>query len=142
MCCGSVLAQGGVTGVSASDPSVHVDLQPTPAAARAARAFLADHLGPLDADSAYAAALCASELVTNGVLHARTPIVVGVTIGAERLLVTVADGAGGTPHMPPPDDERPSGRGLMLVDALADQWGVADADEGKTVWFTVSRTPT
>jgi len=141
VCCGSVFARGGVTGVSASDPSVHVDLEPTPAAARVARAFLADHIGTLDPDGAYAAALCASELVTNGVLHARTPIVLGVTIGAARLLVTVADRAGGTPHPPPPDDDRPSGRGLMLVDALADQWGVADADEGKTVWFTVSRTP-
>lgn len=141
MCCGNVLARGGVTGVSSTDPSVHVDLEPTPAAARVARAFLADHLGRLDPDSAYAAALCASELVTNGVLHARTPIVLGVTIGAERLLVTVADRAGGTPHTPPRDDDRPSGRGLMLVDALSDQWGVSDAADGKTVWFTISRTP-
>ena len=140
MCCGRVLARGGVTGVSASDPSVHVDLDPTPVAPRAARAFLAEHLGPVDPDSAYAAALCASELVTNGVLHARTPIVLGLTLGAERLLVTVADTAGGSPQPPPPDDERPSGRGLMLVDALADEWGVTDLPDGKTVWFTVSRT--
>jgi anti-sigma regulatory factor (Ser/Thr protein kinase) len=141
VCCGSVLARGSVTGVSASDPSVHLDLEPTPTAARVARAFLAEHLGRLDPDSGYAAALCASELVTNGVLHARTPIVLGLTLGAERLLVTVADRAGGDPHPPPPDDDRPSGRGLMLVDALADQWGVADVAEGKTVWFTVSSTP-
>jgi anti-sigma regulatory factor (Ser/Thr protein kinase) len=141
VCCGNVLARGGVTGVSAEDPSVHVDLEPTPAAPRAARAFLADHLDRVDPDSAYAAALCASELVTNGVLHARTPIVLGVTLGDERLLVTVADRAGGTPQTPPPDDDRPSGRGLLLVDALADEWGVAEVADGKTVWFTVSRTP-
>lgn len=140
MCCGRVLARGGVTGVSTADPTVHVDLEPTPVAPRAARAFLAEHLGPVDPDSAYAAALCASELVTNGVLHARTPIVLGVTLGAERVLVTVADSAGGTPHPPPPDDERPSGRGLMLVEALADEWGVTDLPDGKTVWFTVSRS--
>jgi len=140
VCCGSVLARGGVTGVSIDDPSVHVDLEPTPSAPRAARSFLADHLGPVDPDSAYAAALCASELVTNGVLHARTPIVLGVTLGDQRLLVTVGDSAGGTPYMPPPDDDRPSGRGLLLVDALADEWGVTDERDGKTVWFTISRT--
>ena len=140
MCCGDVLARGGVTGVSAADPSVHVDLEPTPAAPRAARAFLAEHIGPIDLDSAYAAALCASELVTNGVLHARTPIHLGVTLGSQRMLVTVADGAGGSPHVPVQDDERPSGRGLMLVEALADQWGVSESDTGKTVWFTIART--
>jgi two-component sensor histidine kinase len=140
VCCGNVLARGGVTGVSIDDPSVHVDLEPTPAAPRTARSFLADHLGPVDPDSAYAAALCASELVTNGVLHARTQIVLGVTLGAKRLLVTVGDRAGGTPHKPPQDDDRPSGRGLMLVEALADQWGVTEERDGKTVWFTISRT--
>ena len=92
--------------MAAEDPSVHIDLEPTPAAARAARAFVAEHVGPLDPDSAYAAAVCASELVTNGVLHARTPIVLGVTLGADRLLITVADGGPGQPHTPPPDDER------------------------------------
>ena len=140
MCCGTVLARGGVTGVSIDDPSVHLDLEPTPGAPRAARLFLAEQVGPIDPDSAYAAALCASELVTNGVLHARTRIVVGVTLGARRLLVTVGDRAGGTPHTPPQDDERPSGRGLMLVEALADQWGVSEERDGKTVWFTVART--
>ena len=139
MCCGNVLARGGVTGVSSGDPSVHLDLDPTPGAPRAARAFLAEHLGPVDPDTAYAAAICASELVTNGVLHARTPIVLGVTLGAARLLVTVADAAGGNPQPPPPDDERPSGRGLMLVEALADEWGITEVPDGKTVWFTMAR---
>ena len=139
MCCGAVLAHAGVTGISDRDPSAHLHLAPTPAAAPAARAFVADLLGPLDAERAYAAAVCASELVTNGVLHARTPIVLGVRRGEQRLLVAVTDRAGGTPHPPPPDDERSSGRGLMLVEALADEWGVTDAPDGKTVWFTISR---
>jgi anti-sigma regulatory factor (Ser/Thr protein kinase) len=139
VCCGEVLARARIRGVSAGDPSVHVDLDPTPAAARAARAFVAEHVGPLDPDTAYAAAICASELVTNGVLHARTAIVLGVTLGAERLLVTVADHSTEHPQSPPRDDERPSGRGIVLVDALADEWGVCDDFDGKTVWFTVSR---
>ena len=140
MCCGDVLARAGVTGVGAGDPSEHLDLEPTPAAARAARAFVSEHASGLDEQAAYAAALCASELVTNGVLHARTPIVLGVTTSERCLLVTVADRGAGRPAMPPRDDDRPSGRGLMLVAALAQQWGVQDGDEGKTVWFTVPRT--
>ncbi|HET6910892.1 MAG TPA: ATP-binding protein [Mycobacteriales bacterium] len=139
MCCGRLLADLQLDGLSAADPSVHIDLAPTPLAARTARAFLADHLDGLPAESADAATLCASELVTNGVLHARTPLVFGVTTGRDWLLVTVADRAEGEPCPPPPDNERPSGRGLVLVDALATHWGVQEKDDGKTVWFTVPR---
>ena len=139
MGCTDVLARGVVRGVAEGDPSEHVDLEPTPTAARRARAFVAEHASGLDAEAADAAAVCASELVTNGVLHARTVIVLGVTRGAHNLLVTVEDQAGGQPAVPPQDDERTSGRGLMLVQALASQWGVCDGEDGKTVWFTVPR---
>jgi anti-sigma regulatory factor (Ser/Thr protein kinase) len=128
-----------VPGVAADSPSAHLDLEPLPNAARVARSFLADNAEGLDPEDAHAAAVCASELVTNGVLHARTPIVFGVTRGADFLLVTVADQGTGRPEPPPPDHTRPSGRGLVLVAALADDWGIDESDEGKTVWFTVAR---
>ena len=63
----------------------------------------------------------------------------GVVSGPETILVTVADDNEESPVQPPPDDERPSGRGLMLVGGLADDWGVQSRDSGKTVWFTVAR---
>ena len=134
-----MVASGVVHGVRPGDPSVHLQLTATPGSARQARAFLSEHGDGLDADSSNAALLCASELVTNSVLHARTPIVLGVTQGHDRLLVTVADGSQDRPETRPPDDERPSGRGLVLVDALAQDWGVHDEEHGKTVWFTVPR---
>jgi len=140
MCCGRLLAQTPIDGVDAADPSAHVELEPTPGAARLARAFLADHTTGLDATAQHSAAVCASELVTNGVLHARTPITFGVTIGSDRLLVTIADRGTGRPASPPRDDTRPSGRGLVLVDAMTAQWGVFDEEDGKTVWFTVPRS--
>jgi anti-sigma regulatory factor (Ser/Thr protein kinase) len=133
-----VLAEERIGGVDADAPSLHLDLDPTPAAARQARVFFADHV-ELDGETADAAALCVSELVTNGVLHARTPLVVGVTLGAEQVFVCVADRAPGQPAPQPSDDSRPSGRGLVLVEALADQWGVCTTDGGKAVWFTVAR---
>lgn len=140
MCCEQLLARATIPGVSAADPSVHLQLEPTPTAARLARRFFSEHATGLDTGAKQSAAVCVSELVTNGVLHARTPITFGVTLGKSALLITVADGSDGRPERPPHDDERTSGRGLMLVDALADGWGILEADGGgKTVWFTLPR---
>ena len=138
MSCHVLLGVHSVMGVEPSAPAAHLDLAPDPTAAGLARRFVAEHAGIADADGALA--LLTSELVTNAVLHARTSLVLGVTLGSSQVLVTVADGdAAGTPHPPPPDDQRPSGRGLVLVGAMATQWGVFETDGGKTVWFTVPR---
>ena len=138
MSCDVLLRARAVTGVEPTAPCAHLELQPEPTAAGRARQFVAEHADPQDPDDAMS--LLTSELVTNAVLHARTALVLGVTKGTERVLVTVADGDGdGTPKRPPPDDERPSGRGLMLVAALASEWGVFENEEGKTVWFTLPR---
>src|SRR4051794_16419672 len=127
-----------VTGAEPTAPSAHLELPPDPVSARLARRFVADESETGDPDGALA--LLTSELVTNAVLHARTALVVGVTRGSDRILVTVADGdADGTPYRRPPDDDRPSGRGIVLVAALAIEWGVFESEEGKTVWFTLPR---
>jgi anti-sigma regulatory factor (Ser/Thr protein kinase) len=126
-----------IDGIDPLSPSFHLELKPDPSAARLARRFVAEHLS--DVDQADALSLLTSEVVTNGVLHARTSLLLGATVGRDRLLVTVADHSAGSPRQPPPDNDRPSGRGLMLVDALASQWGVLENDGGKTVWFTLPR---
>ena len=138
MCCDLLLVAQTVHGVHRSDPSFHRDLEAKPVAAREARRFVAEHMA--DIDDKGALALLTSELVTNGVLHARTHLHLGITAGADRVLVTCADDdMSGAPVVPPLDHGRPSGRGLMLVDALASQWGVLRSDSGKTVWFTLPR---
>jgi anti-sigma regulatory factor (Ser/Thr protein kinase) len=122
----------------ASDPSFHLDLHAKPVAARQARRFVTEHVADLTA--AGTLALLTSEVVTNGVLHARTHLRLGVTAGEDHILVTCADDdASGVLMVPPPDDRRPSGRGLLLVDSLASQWGVQQHEGGKTVWFTLPR---
>ena len=139
MCCDLLLASQRVRGVTATDSSFHVELEPKPLAAGLARRFVIDHAGDLAAEGALA--LLTSELVTNGMLHAGTRLHVGIVTGADYVLVAVRDESdAGALLIPPPDLGRPSGRGLLLVDALASQWGVFRHDGGKTVWFTLSRT--
>lgn len=54
------------------------------------------------------------------------------------LKVEVHDSGGGVPVLREPSDE--SGRGLLLVDALADRWGVGERDPGKVVWCAFGKT--
>jgi hypothetical protein len=36
-----------------------------------------------------------------------------------------------------PTPEEPSGRGLLIVDAMSDTWGIIPSSTGKTVWFAL-----
>ena len=83
------------------------------------------------------AILLISELVTNAVLHARTNGL-GLSLQLEvhgtwlRIEVHDADLSGPQPRTPAGLEE--SGLGLVLVDALADSWGVRETPAGKAVW--------
>jgi len=91
------------------------------------------------------AALLASELVTNAVLHGRTDRVrVELDVDALAVRVAVHDRSPERPVPHDPDPDRLYGRGLLLVDRLAEAWGIevhpAPPDEGgggKAVWFRV-----
>jgi anti-sigma regulatory factor (Ser/Thr protein kinase) len=149
-----------------------LDLDPDPLAPRRAREFvtatvrrwgLADHVDTVR--------LLTSELVTNGVLHARTTVGVSLTVADSDLTVEIHD-RDPRPPMPrgqrmdlladidellgrardrPVDvDERHqtmhigpagaigAGRGLVLLETLADEWGVQQEANGKSVWFRLS----
>jgi len=132
--------------------------QPVPAAAAAARRFVRDTLcswelagecrGPGDRDEPDTlvddAVLLTSELVTNAVLHAGTPVQVTC-----RLLGDLSGGAveiavldrrpaqirPDRPHSAAEAAERTNGRGLQLPSELASAWGVTYARAAKAVWF-------
>jgi anti-sigma regulatory factor (Ser/Thr protein kinase) len=87
------------------------------------------------------AALLVTELATNAVLHARTDIVVTATFEPPVLTVTVADTQPSTTPLPLEFDDPEHGRGLHIVQALADDWGVRSETWGKTVWFTLGTVP-
>jgi anti-sigma regulatory factor (Ser/Thr protein kinase) len=84
------------------------------------------------------AELCVSELVTNAVLHARTPIQLEVRAGAGMLHVDVCDSGGARIDLPPreePGEGLESGRGLYIVQALSSRTGVRATRSGTCVWF-------
>jgi anti-anti-sigma factor len=89
-----------------------------------------------------AAQLVASELVTNAVVHARTPIDLTLKLAGANLQIAVRDGGGGRARLAGITDESAeSGRGLLLVDALAQAWGNFQPGSGKVVWATVRVRP-
>lgn len=111
-----------------------------PATARlAVREFCAEHNLGGDAD---AAALVASELVTNAVVHARTAMEFTLRYMPPLLHIAVCDGSADAPRISSfVDENSESGRGLLLVDALATAWGSFVPDNGKVVWATVRVRP-
>ncbi|MEP7026153.1 MAG: GAF domain-containing protein, partial [Actinomycetota bacterium] len=127
--------------------------QPEPEAAAAARRFVRDTLAawPLAGTAAAHAelvddaVLLTSELVTNAVVHAGTPVQVTCRLADTVVEVVVLDRH---PVQLVPDRvqgeqvpaERTSGRGLLLPAELASSWGVTYARTAKAVWFRLGIT--
>ncbi|MET8676163.1 SpoIIE family protein phosphatase [Streptomyces sp. NPDC004647] len=86
--------------------------------------------------------LLASEVVTNALIHAHSEVDVRVREYRDRLRVEVRDS---DPHPPVPvvfvgpdqpgNQEAESGRGLLIVEAVASTWGSSPSGRGKTTWF-------
>ncbi|MFJ2951810.1 ATP-binding protein [Streptomyces sp. NPDC087226] len=82
------------------------------------------------------AVLLVSELVGNAVRHTGARII-GLRMRHRRgwIRVEVRDPSRGLPCLLPVQELDTSGRGLFLVDKLADRWGVDLLPRGKTTWF-------
>lgn len=81
-------------------------------------------------------ALLVSELAANAVNHAKTPFEVVITLLPGRTRVEVHDAGGEEPRLlTDEEDLAEEGRGLRIVEGLADSWGWQPADGGKQVWF-------
>lgn len=142
-------------------PVAALELPATPASARLARLYLRDCAATLAASSRLprsvpaepvpvvgedvldsvldTATLLVSELVTNAVLHARTPLTLGLSLrgGPLRLLAWVEDSCLLLPQRRSYSPTSGTGRGIALVADLADSWGVDEVRCGKRVWFTL-----
>jgi PAS domain S-box-containing protein len=114
----------------------------TPSSVGQARRFLLSALPEPGDDAVDALTLMLSELATNAVRHAATEFVVSVHVAPDRgrVRVEVSDGAAGYPTPQDPVPDAPDGRGLHIVRALADAWGIEMRRDrpGKTVWYSLA----
>ena len=105
-------------------------------ARRAVEAF-AEHLQPEVLEDVR---FLVNELVTNGVKYGQGHIRLRAIVADTYIRVEVVDsGEGFTHNVEVPPTDQISGRGLFLVQQLADRWGVAGPD-GTLVWFEIDRS--
>lgn len=80
------------------------------------------------------AALLLTELVANGVFHARSSMRINLTLEHDLLRAEVRDASPFAPMQRDADEF--GGRGVLILNSLASSWGVlGHPGEGKTVWF-------
>ncbi|MEU7561805.1 ATP-binding protein [Streptomyces eurythermus] len=90
-------------------------------------------------DRSHDLSLCVSELATNALLHGvprGRGFLLRLRYDGELVRAEVHDSGPGTPRVPdePGGPESEGGRGLLLVAALSDKWGVGERTPGKIVW--------
>ncbi|MFH8591487.1 PAS domain S-box protein [Streptomyces rimosus] len=118
--------------------AAHIQLVGEAASVPAARRFLAEHLHRWHlAALEDTAVLLASELMTNAVRHALGPVRLEIWYSDRELGVEVTDRSTPRPCARLAGCDEESGRGLLLVEALADAWSTRPETNGKTVWFTL-----
>ncbi|MFD7526328.1 MULTISPECIES: SpoIIE family protein phosphatase [unclassified Streptomyces] len=106
------------------------------AARQQMRELLHDWADPEQVD---AAVLMISEMATNVLVHTDGDALMLAQAtgehGERRLRVEVSDGSDELPHRRRPGEMASSGRGLVLMEMLADAWGVDPQGAGKSIWF-------
>ena len=128
---------------------MQLEIRPDPAevgrARRWARSRLAGSGIGADEPLAETLILLVSELVTNAVVHTGRPAVLRLSLpGAEAesapVRLEVADRSGRAPVPRCVDGDATGGRGLALVDGLADRWGWSREGAGKSIWCELDRS--
>ena len=121
-----------------------VDLPLEPASATRARAFAREQLtasypgDTLETDTLETIALLVTELVTNAILHARTPLQLTLESRPGHVRICVEDESNEQPALRHYESDAVTGRGLALVQQLASSWGVDTTPSGKAVWCEVA----
>lgn len=103
-----------------------------------ARRFVCDAIDEWGVAPPENAALLTSEVVTNAMIHVGGSVVLHVWRNGRRAVVEVHDDSSEQPELREPEPGRAGGRGMQIIEALANSWGVIDIhDDGKIVWFEI-----
>ncbi len=120
-------------------PSISEELLPIAGSTRHARDVATEACARWDLPGLVApASLVVTELVANVVDHAHTMMTLRLSLRRRYLNVAVRDGSPRPPVLGTPPHA--GGRGLILVDELADSWGHLPSTDGKVVWAGLQRT--
>jgi anti-sigma regulatory factor (Ser/Thr protein kinase) len=129
----------GVAPTAPRGDEASILLVPVAAAVAISRQFVATALSAWGlAALADDAAVVVSELATNAVKHAGSAFRLTVSRGDSAVRISVADTVAELLAIVPDDPLSATGRGLMLVQALARSWGWSRTAEGKSVWAELS----
>ena len=116
-----------------------LDLEPIVGSARRSREMVSDACGRWRLPAlAGPASIVVTEMVNNVVAHAHTAMTVLLAQHDDAVAVAVRDYSAGTPRfagLVGPTSE--GGRGLLLIDSVAERWGSLTLDHGKVVWAIV-----
>jgi DNA-binding NarL/FixJ family response regulator len=135
-----ILVAAAITS-AAEDMAADLELPAAPSSPRRARAWVRDLLSADDGALVSSVELLVSELVTNAVVHAESAPRIEIHLGRDAVRVAVLDDDPALPRQRAPDEARPGGRGLRLVESISDRWGAERSDGGKVVWFEIDRSP-
>jgi anti-sigma regulatory factor (Ser/Thr protein kinase) len=121
-----------------------IELPEGPEAPSIAREFIAATACPGQSEALLQnAVLLTSEAITNAVVHGAPPVILAVDCSATALEVRIRDASPRHPRVRDPKPLEGGGRGVRLIDVLADCWGVEDIrGDGKEVWFRLNAGPT
>lgn len=131
-------------GVPHSGPDrLAADLAPVTGAARRSRELITEACGRWDRPAlAGNACIVATEMVNNVVAHVHTPMRVMLARHGDTMTVAVRDGSTVMPRFGGPVPATSyGGRGLLLIDTIAAQWGHLGLDDGKVVWARLEADP-
>jgi anti-sigma regulatory factor (Ser/Thr protein kinase) len=121
------------------DVRVRTTLPASVSAPARARAFAREAVaGKLPAVPLEDVTLVVSELVTNAVLHGLGDVTLVVTMNDDAVHVEVGDDQPDVAEVTAQSADAESGRGLLLVSRLANDWGVRPEQGGKVVWADVA----
>jgi serine phosphatase RsbU (regulator of sigma subunit)/CheY-like chemotaxis protein/anti-sigma regulatory factor (Ser/Thr protein kinase) len=117
-------------------PTVTRQIPSVPRAVGEARHFVVAALADWSVDGRIAQdiVLASDELVTNAIVHGRSPVDVRLRRTPAHLFVEVHDGTRVLPQQRRPTESSEHGRGLQIVGRLADVWGTRPTPQGKAVW--------